>query len=86
MTSEASNPEIPRGGGFHCPRCQGVIGVTLQALLQSPSVYCNQCGLELTLDPARSAAAMAELRKLAAGTADANRILNRARSPQPGRD
>jgi hypothetical protein len=86
MVSEASNPAVLQGGGFRCPRCQGFIGVTLQEVLGSPHVSCSQCGLELAIDPARSAAAMAELRKLAASTTDASRILDRARSPQPGRD
>ncbi len=85
MTSETPSPAAAQGG-FNCPRCQGFIPITLQALLGSPHVSCSQCGLELTLDLQRSAAAMAELRKLAAGTDEARRMLDDARSPQPGRE
>ena len=86
MTNIASNAPAPQGGGFHCPRCHALISVTLQALLQSPGVTCSGCGLELTLDPLRSAEALKELRKLAAGTAEARRLLDQAGAAQPGRD
>jgi hypothetical protein len=86
MASETSNPPVPQGGGFNCPRCRAFISITLQVLLQSPDVSCSECGLELTLDPLRSAEALTELRKLAAGTDEARRLLERAGPVQPGRD
>ena len=86
MAGETSNPPVPQGGGFHCPRCQAFISVTLQALLQSPNVSCSECGLVLTLDPLRSAEALTELRKLAAGTGEARRMLDHAGAAQPGKN
>jgi len=85
MTSETPGPAAAQGG-FNCPRCQGFIPITLQALLGSFHVSCSQCGLELTLDLQRSAAALTELRKLAASTAEARRMLDDARSSQPRRE
>jgi transcription elongation factor Elf1 len=86
MTNKASNAPAPQGSGFHCPRCQALISVTLQELLHSPNVICSVCSLELTLDPLRSAEALKELRKLAAGTDEARRLLDQAGTTQPGRD
>jgi hypothetical protein len=68
-------------GGFPCPRCKNLIRFPLGDLLRQPSITCPQCGLELQIDPQRSAAALEELRKYTAGLDEAQGMLD---ENQPG--
>lgn len=86
MADGANQPRPAQSGGFNCPRCQAFIAATLVGLLGSPGVSCGECGLELRLDLERSAEALTELRKLAAGTDEARRMLDQAGASPPGRD
>ena len=74
--SPASNPAGGQVGGFPCPRCSRSIQFPLQALLAQGTIACPHCGLELHIDPQRSAAALQELRRYTAGMAGARRKLD----------
>ena len=75
-TGASQNQPSSQVGGFPCPRCKNLIRFPFQALLQQPSIICTHCGLELQIDPERSAAALQELHKYTAGLADAQSKLD----------
>ena len=52
--------------GMSCPNCRGRIQFSIQTLLGAPALICPSCGLELTVDPDGSAAALDALRRYAA--------------------
>jgi DNA-directed RNA polymerase subunit RPC12/RpoP len=52
--------------GMPCPNCRSRIEFSIQTLIISPSIRCPSCGLELTVDPEGSEAALDALRRYAA--------------------
>ena len=65
--SPAQNQPAHLLGSIPCPRCRNLIRFPFQALLLLPALVCEQCGLELEIDHQRSAGALEELRRYAAG-------------------
>ena len=55
---------VPAGPGLTCPECSFHIVVSLQMLLNNGVVYCNNCGLKLSIDQESSKDGLDQLRKL----------------------
>jgi hypothetical protein len=70
-TSSEQNQPSRQVGGLPCPRCHNLIQFPILALLNQTGFTCTQCGLELNIDPQRSAAALKELHRYTAGLEDA---------------
>lgn len=66
-------------GGFPCPNCQSQIRFPILALLGQVAIPCDNCGLELFIDPDSSALALQALRKYIEGMEAAARMLERSR-------
>jgi len=63
MTNPDKNsPEQPPG--LKCPECGFHIQVTIAMLLNNKAVFCNNCGLKLTIDYQESKEGLDQLRKL----------------------
>lgn len=54
----------PAGPGLTCPECSFHIAVSIQMLLNNGVVYCNNCGLKLSIDQGSSKEGLDQLRKL----------------------
>jgi transcription elongation factor Elf1 len=64
MSDQQQNNSGPSGPGLSCPECGFHILVTMQMLLNRGVVYCNNCGLKLSIDQESSKEGLDQLRKL----------------------
>ena len=62
--SNSSQNNVPMGPGLKCPECSFHITVSLQMLLNNGVVYCNNCGLKLSIDQESSKEGLDQLKKL----------------------
>ena len=53
-----------KGPGLTCPKCGFHISVSIQMLVNNGVVYCNNCGLKLSVDQESSKKGLDQLRKL----------------------
>jgi len=64
MSGQKSAPhELNQIRGLTCPQCGLRIQVTIELLLNKPSICCSGCGLKLDIDQEKSKAALTALQK-----------------------
>jgi len=60
---KVASDELNQSPGLICPQCGFGIQVTIELLLNNPSICCSSCGLELSVDQEKSKAALSALQR-----------------------